>query len=170
MKERGKKKKARIFSPCTSPLNFPLTFKRCLLGWLQASCGQMPTSLLTNCSGRIPRENSGPSLKLLHPVLPKQGSASQGHAESWKFSLLKDTQAALSKRGEWEKCIFQHQKPLLPSKREAGDSQTLPCSAADRQRGDASSMDRAPEWPFLDPRPIRRRICFQQWPRAMGRV
>lgn len=97
---------ARIFAPCTSPPNFPLTFKRCLLGWLQPSCGQMPTSLLTNCSGRIPRENGGPSLKPLHPVLPKQGSTGQGHAESWKLSPLKDSQAALNKRGEWEKKNF----------------------------------------------------------------
>lgn len=73
----------------------------------------MPTSLLTKRSGRIPRENSGPSLKPLHAALPKQGSARQGHAGN--RGLLKDGQAASNMRGEWEKPIFQHQKPPLPS-------------------------------------------------------
>lgn len=90
-----------MFSPCLSPLNFPLIFKRCLLGWLQPSCGQMPTSLLTNGSGRIPRENSWPSLQTLPPALPKPEPCRELQAQPPQRQSGNH-----EKRGEWGNFFF----------------------------------------------------------------
>lgn len=112
--EKNKKQECSLFSPCLSPLNFPLIFKICLLSWLQPSCGQMPASLLTNGSGRIPRENSWPSLQTLHPALPKPEPCRELQAQP-----PQSQSGNHEKRSEWGNLFFSIKGFfLLPSKRD----------------------------------------------------
>lgn len=80
---------------------------------------------------KFPGKTVGQVLNHFSQSYQNRSLLARGHAESWELSPLKDGQAALNKRGEWEKSIFQHQKHLLPSKRDTGDFEMLSCRQAE---------------------------------------